>query len=60
MGYLACDGWNKFISPKLFSLALEDVCKMLLSENKVVNVDSLFSNHLRFANNIVIISSDIQ
>jgi len=39
---------------------LEDVFKMLPWENKGVNVDGTYFQHLRFADDIVLISSDIQ
>lgn len=42
------------ISPKLFTLALED----LIWEQKGVNVDGKFLSHLRFANDIVFMSTD--
>lgn len=48
------------ISPKLFTLALENVFKTLQWETKGVNIDGLYLSHLRFADDIVIISSSMQ
>lgn len=47
------------ISPKLFTLALEDVFKQLNWENVGINIDGTFLNNLRFADDIVLINSDI-
>lgn len=47
------------ISPKLFTLALESAFKNLAWENKGINVDGTRLNHLRFADDIVVISNDI-
>jgi Reverse transcriptase (RNA-dependent DNA polymerase) len=47
------------ISPKLFTLALEDVFKRLPWEKKGIKIDGAYLNHLRFADDIVIISEDI-
>lgn len=46
------------ISPKLFTLALEDVFKRLQWESRGINVDGVYLNHLRFADDIVLITSD--
>ena len=46
------------ISPKLFTLALEDVFKNLAWQQKGVNIDGRFLNHLRFADDIMILSTD--
>ncbi|XP_044767130.1 uncharacterized protein LOC123323016 [Coccinella septempunctata] len=48
------------ISPKLFTLALENDFKTLQRETKGVNIDGLYLSHLRFADDIVIISSSMQ
>ena len=47
------------ISPKLFTLVLEDVFKKLQWQTKGIKIDGSFLNHLRFADDIVLISSDI-
>lgn len=47
------------ISPKLFTLALENVFKRLNWEGKGLKIDGTFLNHLRFADDIVLISTDI-
>lgn len=44
-------------SPKLFILALENIFKELHSTEKV-NIDGKFLRHLRFADDIVVISTD--
>ena len=46
------------ISPKLFTLALEGVFKNMSWDEKGINIDSTYLNHLRFADDIVLISSD--
>lgn len=48
------------ISPKLFTLALENVFKQLAWEEKGLNVDGIRLNHLRFADDVVLISTDIE
>lgn len=48
------------VSPKLFTLALENVFKSLQWEMKGVNIDGSYLSHLRFADDIVLMSSDIQ
>lgn len=48
------------ISPKLFTLALEDVFKNLKWENKGIKIDGTYLNNLRFADDIVLISDDIK
>lgn len=45
------------ISPKLFTLALEDVFKWPEWDNKEVNIDGYYLNHLRFADDIVLIAN---
>ncbi|KAM0735271.1 LINE-1 retrotransposable element ORF2 protein [Formica fusca] len=45
------------ISPKLFTLALEDIFKNLKWEQKSINIDGKRLNHLRFADDIILISS---
>ena len=45
------------ISPKLFTLALEDIFKNLKWEQKGINIDGKRLNHLRFADDIILISS---
>ena len=47
------------ISPKLFTLALEDVFKELAWEKKGIRIDGSYLNNLRFADDIVLISSDV-
>lgn len=47
------------ISPKLFTLALEDVFKDVSWEQKGINNNGSRLSHLRFADDIVLISSDI-
>lgn len=46
------------ISPKLFTLALEDIFKKLEWNTKGINVDGFRLNHLRFADDIVLISNN--
>lgn len=48
------------ISPKLFTLAMEDIFKTLQWENKGIRIDGNYLNHLRFADDIVIISSNLK
>lgn len=45
------------ISPKLFTLALEDVFKELNWEGKGVMIDGQYFNHLRFADDVILVSS---
>ena len=47
------------ISPKLFTLALENVFKQLNWENRGLNIDGTHLHHLRFADDIVLISTDM-
>lgn len=47
------------ISPKLFTLALEDVFKTLHWDNKGIKINGLYLNHLRFADDIVLISENL-
>jgi len=47
------------LSPKLFTLALENILKTLSWEAKGINVNGTPLNHLRFADEFVLISSDI-
>jgi Reverse transcriptase (RNA-dependent DNA polymerase) len=46
------------ISPKLFTLVLEDIFKKLNWQAKGIKIDGSFLNHLRFADDIVLCSSD--
>lgn len=46
------------ISPKLFTLALENIFKSLQWETKGINIDGSYLNHLRFADDIVLISNN--
>jgi hypothetical protein len=48
------------ISPKLFTLALENIFKTLSWEHKGIKIDGIYLNHLRFADDIVIISEDLK
>ncbi|XP_044755023.1 uncharacterized protein LOC123313977 [Coccinella septempunctata] len=45
---------------KLFTLALENVFKLLQWKTKGINVDGSYLNHLRFADDIVLISGNLQ
>jgi hypothetical protein len=47
------------ISPKLFTLALEDTFKSLNWDKKGININGTYMSHLRFADDIVIISEDL-
>lgn len=47
------------ISPKLFTLVLEDVFKELAWEQKGIKIDGPYLNNLRFVDDIVLIASDI-
>ena len=44
------------ISPKLFTNAMEDIFKTLDWSGKGINVDGVYLNHLRYADDIVIIA----
>lgn len=46
------------ISPKVFTLALEDVFKKLQWEKKGVCIDRKYLNHLCFADDVVLMSRD--
>ncbi|CAH1224416.1 unnamed protein product [Diabrotica balteata] len=48
------------ISPKLFTLALEDVFKKLNWEQLGIKIDGRFLSHLRFADDIVLISNNTE
>lgn len=48
------------ISPKLFTLALEDVFRTLDWESKGLNIDGRYLSHLRFADDVVLISSSVK
>lgn len=45
------------ISPKLFTLALEDIFKKLKWDHKGININGRMLNHLRYADDIVIIAA---
>lgn len=47
------------ISPKLFTLAMEDIFKKLPWQTNGINVEGKYLNHLRFADDIVLISNNI-
>lgn len=47
------------ISPKLFTLALEDVFKTVNWDRKGIKIDGNFLNHLRYADDIVIFSTNL-
>lgn len=46
------------ISPKLFILALEDIFKSLSWGRKDISIDGTYLNHLRFSDDVVLISTD--
>ena len=46
------------LSPKLFNAGLEQVFRMLKWDNKGITINGEKLNHLRFANNIVLISNN--
>lgn len=46
------------ISPKLFTLAMENAFKSLSWDQKGIKIDGKYLNHLRFADDIVLFSSD--
>ncbi|XGW34916.1 hypothetical protein V3C99_018737 [Haemonchus contortus] len=48
------------ISPKLFSAALENIPRHLEWEDLGVKVDGCFLHHLRFADDIVLITPNIE
>lgn len=48
------------ISPKLFTLSLESFFKKLDWDGKGLKIDGSYLSHLRFADDIVLISTDIQ
>lgn len=48
------------ISPKLFTLVLEDIFKKLKWDTKGVNIDGVYLNHLRFADDIALIANNLQ
>lgn len=48
------------ISPKLFTLALEDVFKKLNWDKKGIRVDGGMLNHLRFADDVVVLASSLE
>lgn len=45
------------ISPKLFTLVLEDMSKTLDWDDKGINIDVVRLSHLRFTDDIVLIST---
>lgn len=47
------------ISPKLFTLTLENIFRELMWENKGINIDGQKLNNLRFADDIVLISETL-
>ncbi|EYC05064.1 hypothetical protein Y032_0084g1759 [Ancylostoma ceylanicum] len=47
------------VSPKLFTATLEDVMRRLEWDNMAVRVDGRLLHHLRFADNVVLITSNI-
>ena len=47
------------MSPKLFVATVEEIFKRLNWDNKGINVNGKKLNHLRFADDVVIISGDI-
>ena len=46
------------ISPKLFNAALEEILRKISWESKGINIDGERSNHLRFADDIILIAED--
>lgn len=48
------------ISPKLFTLVLEDIFKKLKWENKAINIQGEQLSNLRFADDVVIFGKDEQ
>lgn len=46
-------------SPKMFTMVLEYAFKNINCDKKGINVDGEYLNHLRFADNIVIISDNL-
>lgn len=48
------------ISPKLFTLALENIFKKLDWSNMGININGKFLNHLRFADDIVLIAPNME
>lgn len=47
------------ISPKLSTLAMEDIFKKLNWDRRGLKIDGGYLNHLRFADNIVLIISEL-
>ncbi|VDO20291.1 unnamed protein product [Haemonchus placei] len=56
----SCRIMPRFISPKLFSAALENIMRQLEWEDLEVKVDGRSLHHLRFANGIVLITPNIE
>lgn len=56
----ANNNWHSTISPKLFTLVLEDVFKYLQWGRKGINVDGKWLNNLCFAEDIILMSSDFK
>jgi len=50
--------WDNIL-PKLFTLALENVFKTLNWDDKGINIDGIYLNHLRFADDIILMSGNI-
>ena len=48
------------ISPKLFSACIENILRKLNWENKGIKIDSETFTHLRFADDIVLVSHDLK
>ncbi|EYC24768.1 hypothetical protein Y032_0013g2099 [Ancylostoma ceylanicum] len=53
------EGFDKATSPKLFTATLEDVMRRLEWDNMGVRVDGRLLHHLRFADDIILITPNI-
>lgn len=51
---------REFISPKLFTLPLEDILKKLNWEIKRLKVDGCYVSHLRFSGEVVVVTSGLE